>query len=43
LGSDDAAFMDHYPEHVKITQLLGAIRKNSGRTRTRTHTRSLAA
>jgi hypothetical protein len=32
LGSDDAVFMGTYPEHG-ITQLLAAIRRNSGRTR----------
>ncbi|KAJ7884814.1 hypothetical protein B0H14DRAFT_3740898 [Mycena olivaceomarginata] len=33
LGSDDAVFMGTYPEHGNITQLLAAIRRNSGRTR----------
>ncbi|KAJ7920082.1 hypothetical protein B0H13DRAFT_1867987 [Mycena leptocephala] len=33
LGSDDTVFMGTYPEHGNITQLLAAIRRNSGRTR----------
>ncbi|KAJ7475373.1 hypothetical protein B0H11DRAFT_1918066 [Mycena galericulata] len=32
-GSDDAVLMRTYPENGKITQLLAAIRRYSGRTR----------